>query len=274
MNDVPLQSATDAELAQAVEGNVRGFSRLMAEALGGEFEHSARLGRFHCWPGSPIFKGAWGAVLDSGEADATIDETIAWFEARHAPFFFWWTGADTRPLDLRERLLARGFGVFEENTPAMVADIAALNWQNPRPAELRLAPVADEADLGHWKRVFIESFGLPEFAGQAWVDATRAVGIGRTPWRLLLGWMGEEPVCCGLLACGGGVAGLMGLGTLPAHRGRGIGSAMQLERLRIARELGYRYAALFASPLGASAYRKLGFRDTGRRMSRYLWRKP
>jgi len=47
---------------------------------------------------------------------------------------------------------------------------------------------------------------------------------------------------------------------------------MQLERLRIARELGYQYAVLFASKMGYFPYLKLGFKDTGRRVSRYLWR--
>jgi len=133
--------------------------------------------------------------------------------------------------------------------------------------------VATDAELLQWKQVFIESFGLPEFAGQAWVDATRAVGLGRTPWQLLLGTLPAYRRR-GLLACGAGVAGLLGLGTLPAYRRRGLGSAMQLERLRLARDLGYRYAVLFASEVGYSPYLKLGFQDTGRRVSRCLWRQP
>ena len=79
-------------------------------------------------------------------------------------------------------------------------------------------------------------------------------------------------VCCRLLYCGAGVAGLPGLGTLPAYRRMGIGSATQLERLRIARELGYQYAVLFVSEMGYPPYIKLGFEDTGQRVSRYLWR--
>ena len=47
---------------------------------------------------------------------------------------------------------------------------------------------------------------------------------------------------------------------------------MQLERLRLARDLGYQYAVLFASEMGYFPYLKLGFKDTGRRVSRYLWR--
>lgn len=270
--EMALVAATPAQLAVAVEDNVFAMFRQFAQALGGDLEESPQLSRFHCAPLSPIFKAAWGARLTAADADAAIADTLAWFRARQAPFCFWWTGADTRPADLGERLLAHGFTVFEREAPAMVADIDQLNWHNPRPDELRVEPVVNDAQLLQWKAVFLESFGLPEFAGQAWVDATRAVGHGRTPWQMLVGSLAGEPACCGLLVCGAGVAGLVGLGTRPAFRRRGLGSAMQLERLRLARALGYRYAVLFASEMGRSPYQKLGFHDTGRRVSRYLWR--
>jgi GNAT superfamily N-acetyltransferase len=164
-------------------------------------------------------------------------------------------------------LVAHGFSVFDKDSPAMAADINKLNWDNPRPADLQLKPVENDDQLLQWKQTFIDAFSIPEFAGQAWVDATRAVGIQQTPWQLLLGTVNGQPVCCGMLYCGAGVAGLLGLGTLPDYRRKGIGSAMQLERLRIARELGYQYAVLFASEMGYSPYLKLGFHDTGRRIS-------
>lgn len=272
IDDPPLIDATDLQLAAAVEANVFAMFRAMSEALAGEHEERDTLSRFRCAPASPIFNAAYRTRLDVKEVDPAIDDTVAWFQARGAPFFFWWTGQDTRPEDLGERLVARGFSVFEKDAPAMAARLDDLDWDHPRPAGLRLAPIADDGELLEWKRIFLEAFGIPEFAGQAWVDATRTVGIGKTPWHLLLGRLESEAVCCGLMICGAGVAGLLGLGTLPAYRRRGIGSAMQLERLRIARDLGYRYAVLFASDMGHSAYRKLGFRDTGRTVSRYLWR--
>jgi GNAT superfamily N-acetyltransferase len=267
-----LKNATEEELGRAVEENVFAMFRSMNEVLNGEIEEGPQLSRYHAWPFSPIFKGAYRTNLTADEADQAIVETISWFKNRNAPFFFWWTGNDTQPSDFGERLVAHGFSVFEKDAPAMVTEIDQLNWDNPRPAELRLAPITNDDQLVQWKQTFIEAFGIPEFAGQAWVDATRAVGIGKTPWQLLLGTLNSEVICCGLLYCGGGVAGLLGLGTLPAYRKKGIGSAMQLERLRIALELGYRYAVLFASEMGYSPYLKLGFKDSGRRVSRYLWR--
>jgi hypothetical protein len=39
-----------------------------------------------------------------------------------------------------------------------------------------------------------------------------------------------------------------------------------------ARQLGYRYGVLFATDLGAPVYRRIGFKDVGVGISRYLWR--
>jgi GNAT superfamily N-acetyltransferase len=244
----------------------------MVGALDGEIEETPALRRYHCHPGSPIFKGVWDARLAPDDAEAAIDDTIAWFQARQAPFFFWWVGQETRPADLGARLLARGLVPFEIDATVMVAEIGRLNWDNPRPPDLRFDQVTTDEQLLQWKQTFLESFDIPEWAGQAWVDATRAIGFGRAPWRMLLATVDGEPACFGLLYCGAGVAGLQGLGTRPAFRRRGIASAMQLERLRLARDLGYRYAVLSASAMGRSPYLKLGFQDTGRRLSRYLWR--
>lgn len=266
-----LKNATEAELGRAVEENVFAMMRDMTHVLQGEMEETQQLSRYHTTPFSPIFKGAYRTNLPAENADQAIEDTITWFRQRNAPFFFWWTGNDSNPPDLGERLVAHGFSVFEKDAPAMGAEIHALNWNNPRPAGLRLDPITNETQLSQWKSIFVEAFGVPEFAGQAWVEAAQAAGLDQMPWKLLLGTMNSEPVCCGLLYCGAGVAGLIGLGTLPAHRKKGIGSAMQLERLRIAREMGYHYAVLFASEMGYSPYLKLGFKDTGRRVSRYLW---
>jgi GNAT superfamily N-acetyltransferase len=273
MTEPPITEASDVELAGLVEANFHSWFRSMAVALNGDLEETPKLSRYHCAPGGPIFKGVWGARLAPEEADAAIDDTVAWFEARNAPFFFWWKGADTQPAFLGIRLKKHGFSAFEIDAVAMAADIEKLQWDNPRPPELRFETVENDAQLQQFKNVFIESFGLPAWVGQSWVDATNAVGLGRTPWTMCLGILDGKPVCSGLSYCGAGVVGLQGLGTLPAYRRQGIGSAMQLELFRQARDMGYRYAVLSSNKVGESTYLKLGFQDTGRRISRYIWRK-
>lgn len=163
--DIPLICASDAELAVAVKENIFALNRSMVQVLGGELEEDRRLSRYYTWPSSPIFKGVFRTSLDVDEAEAVIEETIAWFSRRQAPYFFWWIGDETQPADLGERLERHGLTLFGEADPCMAADIEQLNWDNPRPMGLRLEPVTNHGELAQWKHVFIESFAIPEFAG-------------------------------------------------------------------------------------------------------------
>jgi ribosomal protein S18 acetylase RimI-like enzyme len=118
----------------------------------------------------------------------------------------------------------------------------------------------------------VEGFGLPSFAADAWVDATRAAGIPAAPWVFVLAELDGRPVATAVLFGAARVATLFGIATVPDQRGRGIGGAVTLEALRLARERGYREAVLFATESGAPVYRRLGFRDAGVTIDRWLWR--
>jgi GNAT superfamily N-acetyltransferase len=58
--------------------------------------------------------------------------------------------------------------------------------------------------------------------------------------------------------------------TLPAARGRGIGSVMVMAPLLSARRHGYRVGILQSSKMGHPVYLRLGFQDFGM-LSVYLW---
>ena len=113
---------------------------------------------------------------------------------------------------------------------------------------------------------------IPEWAGQAWVDATLAAGIEEAPWRCYVGRLDGKPVASNMLFNGAGVASVFGVATHPEARRQGIGAAITLIAYQEALEMGYQYGVLFATDLGAPVYRRLGFRDVGAGMSRYLWR--
>jgi GNAT superfamily N-acetyltransferase len=76
-----------------------------------------------------------------------------------------------------------------------------------------------------------------------------------------------------MLFNGGGVASVYAVGAVPAARGKGIGAAITLRPLLEAREMGYRHAVLFSTEMGYRVYQRIGFRDCGVRINRYLWRK-
>lgn len=280
---------TTEQLLAATEDNLADLFRAMATALpGGELEESAEFGRHHTFPTNPMFKGVWLTRLGADQVDAAVDDNIAWFQARRAPYAFWWTGPGTAPPDLGARLTARGFidmaeqqkelapGIVQTaaGAPIMVADLDAMNEAalTELPAGFTIDEVADATALLAFKQVFVETYAIPDWAGQAWVDATTRIGIGRTPWRIFVGRLDGRPVATSMVYNGGGVASIYAVASVAAVRGRGIGGAITLQPLLDARRDGYRQAVLFSTEMGVRAYERIGFRLTDGRINRYLWR--
>jgi ribosomal protein S18 acetylase RimI-like enzyme len=287
-SDAFLTRASDADLAAVVEENLYALFRAMAILPDSELVEDAKLGRHLAFPSNPMFKGAWRTRLSSGEAGAAIDETLGWFKDRRAPFMFWWTGPGTTPNDLGERLVARGLISIEEQqqhltpgivstaagAPGMVADLEHMSEAalGQVPPGLTIDEVRDEPALYDFKRVLVEGYELPDRMAQGWVDAALRVGIGKTPWRVYLARLDGAPVATNMLFNGGGVASVYGVATVPSARRRGIGGAITLRPLLEARAMGYRYAVLFSTEMGVHAYERIGLRNCGVRLNRYLWR--
>jgi len=287
-SDVPAARLTDTGLYHATQENLFALFRVMAHTLAGsELVETPTLSYHHCFPTNPMFKGVWRTRLLAGDADEAIEQTLAWFRERGAPYVFWWTGPGSTPDDLPERLQARGLldmagqmqelaaGIrqTEQGAPCMVADLFEVNEAlvERAPPGFLIREVSDAAMLEDFKQVFVETYEIPDWAGQAWVDAALHIGIGATPWRMFVGYLDDDPVATALLFNGAGVASVYAVATLPRAQGRGIGAAITLSPLLDAREAGYRYAVLFSTEMGVSVYRRIGFRMLEARLNRYLW---
>lgn len=288
-HDTILTVATDRELGLAVFRNLYALFRAMANGLGGEVEEGKKLSRHFSFPTNPMFKGVWDAKLSSENADQAIEEAIAWFKERNAPYFFWWTGPETAPDDLPQRLqtyglidmaeqqkeIAAGIKQTELGAPCMVAELKAMNESvlSKTPDGFAIKEVVDESGLEDFKQVFVDTYEIPEWAGQAWVDATMAVSVSKTPWRIFVGYLDGKPVATNILFNGGGVASVYAVATLPSAQGKGIGAAITLMPLIEARDKGgYNFAVLFSTEMGIKVYERIGFRMTDVRLNRYLWR--
>jgi GNAT superfamily N-acetyltransferase len=269
-----LANATPAQLKRAFADNLFALFRAMHHLPGSELDEQPAISRHLAFPVNPMFKGAWQTRTTTGQVDDLIKETLDWFRTRNAPFCFWWVEPDATPANLGERLQAHGFAPWEVDAPGMAAELGQLQYDlmTKVPAGFHMSRVKDQRGLLAFKEVFIASYEIPEFAAQAWVDATLAFGVEQAPWRIYVGWLNDEPVACNMLFLGGGVAGVFAVGTTPSARGQGIGAAITLIAYEEAQELGYRYGVLFATEQGAPVYRRIGFEDVGAGISRYLWR--
>lgn len=285
--DEILPDATPAQLATSVEDNLIAMFRTIAARLGGDITEAAPMARYCAFPNSPFFKGVWAAQIDESNADATIDEAIAWFASRGASSFYWWNLRSSAPADIGQRLMARGFMPHGGNSqaylasgdlhtlgaPCMVADLHTLDAAALErvPPDFTIDIARSERDLHDFKQVFMSSYGASDAHTQAWVDATLHMGIDDAAWTIYVGRLRGEPVAINVLYNGGGVAGLYGVGTSPTARGKGIGAAISLLPLLDARAQGYEYGVLFASRLGLPVYERIGFRHTGTTFARFVY---
>jgi GNAT superfamily N-acetyltransferase len=265
---------TEDELAAAVQENLFDLFRSFEGLAGAELEETRTLSRHHAFPTNPMFKAVWNCRLPSEALDDAIDESLAWLRVRGAQAAFWWSGPGTRPDGLHERLEARGFAPFDVDAPGMVAELDALDWDalDRTPAGFGIERVQDDAGLEEWGRMFVAAHDAPAAAAQAWVDATLALGLPGAPWTHFVGRLDGEPVALATIVPGAGAAGAFAIGTVAAARGRGIGAAITLAAYAHAREQGYRYCVLFSTELGLPVYRRIGFRECGVGISRFLWR--
>ena len=287
--DIILKNATDEQLGLAVEKNLFALFRAMTALPDSQLEEGLKFSRHLVFPSNPMYKGVWGTRLASDEIETAIKDNIAWFQSRNAPFFFWWTGPTTQPANIGDHLIAHGLIDMETQSqemaagiklkatgaPGMIANLHEMNETvlEKVPQDFEICDVQEEKDLQDFKRVLIEGYDMPAAMAEGWVQSTHAFGIGKTPWRMVLGRLHGEPVATNILLNGSGVVGVYGIAVSPSARGKGIGAAITLKPLLEARVRDrYNYAVLFSTEMGVPVYKRIGFRLTDVRINRYLWR--
>jgi ribosomal protein S18 acetylase RimI-like enzyme len=143
----------------------------------------------------------------------------------------------------------------------MAADLSTLPPEVAIPSDLRIAPVDTPARLQQWLTPYTMGFGLMACHKRCGA-IEEALGLHpELPRQHYVGLLKGEPVASSTLFLGMGVAGIYNVATVPGVRRQGIGAAMTLAPMRVARALGYRISILHASQLGLSIYRRLGFTE-------------
>ncbi len=271
--DVPRLDLSERELALTVEQSLYDLFRAMCQLPGAELEELGSCSRHHAFPSNPMFKGIWAPTHDDEAIDAAVAESLDWHRARGAPYVFCWAGLDADEPALDARLARHGFVPTDLGAPGQVAELDDLDWSalERAPSGFVVERIGDEAGVDDWSRTFVEAFEIPEWAGRAWFDATMSFGPEDAPWDLYVGRLDGRPVATTMMFYGAGVATAFAIGTIGEARGKGIGAAITLSGFADARPRGYRFGVLFATELGAPVYRRIGFRDTGGTVSRWLW---
>jgi hypothetical protein len=238
-----------------VHGHLRAWLEAVASLPGGTLRRDGGL----TWCGSgipwPMFNGAI-AIPEAGPCDAAAG-AAAELAATGVPWF-WWALPDTPP-DVLEAAASAGASEFDHEAPWMEAEVAALP-DCVVPDGVTVEEVVDEAGYRVWAATVREIYDFPASGEVAWTMPAERCGWSGLPWQQWIAWLDGEPVGVSLLFCGGGVAGLFGVGSRASARRRGIGSALTLLPLAGS---GERVAGFFATPEGEALYRALGFRTEG-----------
>lgn len=216
-------------------------------------------------PGDNILRARW----PDERADEGIDEILAQV-ARHADEMSWMVFPGDRPVDLNERLEARGMpggpGGFW-----LWADLSTLGPAPAVPDGFHIKRVADDRGMAEWVKVSEAGFG-GDLA--CFYDAYARHCYGLNAFSLhYTGYLGDTPVTSGTLLDAGGTAAIYDLSTPPEYRRLGLGGALTHSLLHEIRRRGYTDTWIWSSGMARSLYQKLGFIDADFGVREHTWRK-
>jgi GNAT superfamily N-acetyltransferase len=206
----------------------------------------------------PMFNAVTGARF--GDAAARrAGEVVDTFVARGLPWMWWLTPSTTSP-ELEALLEDRG--LQREDVPGMYADLGA---------PVAIPPVDGLAvertdDAAAFVDVMMAGFGMPEL-----IRGPMAELMDCFPEAInVVGSLDGRPVACGTAYLTGPTAGLYNIATLEAARGRGVGYAVTLTLMGLARAAGAEQAILHATDVGRPVYERAGFAQVCQ-VPQYVW---
>ncbi|MEU7898258.1 GNAT family N-acetyltransferase [Nonomuraea sp. NPDC049152] len=132
------------------------------------------------------------------------------------------------------------------------------------PETLRIVPVADRLGLDDFVGTLVEAYPMPEAKGTIFGD----VRVLRGPVKLFVGYVGDQPVATSGARLGHGIVDVEWVSTLPAYRGRGIGTALTWAATAVEPD---QPAMLIASDEGRPVYEAMGYL---RLMRLTMWHRP
>jgi GNAT superfamily N-acetyltransferase len=248
-----LQNLASPELEYAMDANHAAFWMTIGD-------HASVINETHfdkkvAWSSSDMDVGFCYNItlplhLQSTEFDAVIAACIE-RTRRRGVRSEWWVSPVVMRNGLRERLESSEFTQTRE-MPGMAVELAKLNEDLPRPANLEIRHVEDEVAFAEWVTTLVEGWPLPDFWRTPFSEAIPAYGFD-ADLRLFAGYLD------GTLAAVSSMMYADGVATRPEFRGRGLGAQMTLAPLLEARDAGYGVGILQASEMGKPVYIRLGF---------------
>jgi ribosomal protein S18 acetylase RimI-like enzyme len=256
--DTIQTKVSDQAMITAIRANMSGFFHHASRSYPENYFEDESFIRWHTPIAHPWFNGVLCSRPPGVTDAAFVEACIQYFRAQNTNSFTWWMEPHVKSTDWEPILSSYGFG-RSNDTPGMAIDLQTLGEPSHAVDSLEVREVTDEETLRTCASIFTTGYGLPAEWEPLVFDLEHRLGLD-LPVRNYLGYWNNEPVAASALFIGGGAAGIYNVATIPEARGRGIGAAVTLRPLQVAREMGYRIGILQSSEMGFGVYQKLGFR--------------
>lgn len=218
---------------------------------------------FHTQGSTAWWHGRACRIRMSAEmADPSISEVRAWFRGQGRGSFAWMLGPSSTPPDLRERLLDSG-AVLDETEPGGATCLVLVREPPHPPAGIEVREVATLADYIAYREIDNLAFDVPPDLAAGLLaraeDDWRSAAGDRSV-RTFLALQAGRPLAFGHLGLlREGPPLLVGGGTLPEARGRGLYRALVHERWQVAQAEGHHALIVQAGAKSEPILRRLGF---------------
>ena len=256
------------EVIKACEQNYTDYWRCVALSPNAEFLETEGITRCMTGLQQEVFNIVLSCHLGMDTIDARIDEEIRDIGARKVPAI-WHVGMLTEPKDLGRYLSARGFP-HDYDMTCMAVELESSNSRFDARGGLAVRRVASEQDCRDWVDCLAESWESPrEVVPWMMNNACFNLAIERSrglslPRRMYLASLQGSPSAGSILFWSSGIAGLQTVGTVPAARRKGAGTAVVECALEDARAMGFKHVVVLSTVEAVDMYKRCGFRIFGK----------
>ena len=193
-------------------------------------------------------------------ANLKIESAKEFFRRRHRNSFTWHITPSSQPENLSQLLMAQG-GELLESMPFLAVHLDDIPRDFPFPSNFDWETVRDHEMLGAWTSTYCHTRGYPESADKLFRIFTDLDLSESSRLQLIIGYLDNKPVSTYSIFMDREIAGLYSLTTLPEARGHGLGTAMSIVAVDLAKEYGRESAMLLSEHPSRNICKRLGFVD-------------
>jgi GNAT superfamily N-acetyltransferase len=255
---VRIQQELARDVVVAIESNLFDLYRTLGRMPNAWVDSRPDMLRVKTGLPHEVLNGIFRARIPEDRPEKAIRAALEDFVSERVPML-WWVGPSSEPAHLGKYLESCEL-VLAKELSGMAINLDALEPSPSMPWELSVERVRDEAAVRDWLIPIASEFELSEAASEGLLHFLRTAAVGPRPsLRLYLGRWKGQPAATATLFFGAGVAGVYTT-VLPEFRKLGIGAAMSLVPLRVARAMGYRVGITHVPEDRLGFHRRIGFK--------------